>query len=49
LKDPGIDGRITLKSIFENQNGMAYARFMWPGAGSKCWALVNMTSNLRVK
>jgi len=37
-----------IKIYPKNQNGMACARFICPRAGSKCWTLVNMTSNIRV-
>ena len=47
LEEPGIDGRIILKCIFEKWDGkmdwtdLAQDRYMWP-------ALVNAVMNLRV-
>jgi hypothetical protein len=47
LKDPGVDGRIILKWIFERWNGgidwvdLAQDRNRW-------WALVNMVVKLQV-
>jgi hypothetical protein len=44
-KDPGVDGRIILKWIFERLDGRAWTESIWLRIGT---ALVNAVINLRV-
>jgi hypothetical protein len=34
LEDPGVDGRIILKCIFERFDGMAWTGSIWPRIGT---------------